>query len=768
MSVSMQGNWTIHVKSTSASFPQRLVVNGADTGSGAYDIIAGMNDIDVTGPQWAVSILNDPGNGFQLSDVRIKSPSLQGGNYTFDIESNDAGNDQDFNDLIITCTTPALINDFIIYGNVTLYSGTCIFNPCYRNWMVIDSYPGLLKALEIPDIRKIIEKYYPERIPPVKINPNPPDPPPYFTPIMINLVDEVQIPSKRANIFQQNPTGNEVVADRKKTVGNEMSLSNFTLQKQVTLSNNSSRAMSQMANTAIDRINLAKKVEKIRLFCSTHPGQNLTLNFEEYDRTTSELAGGAYTGLGNRTSLGSAITDMNGNYLFRFTRPWYEVLEEALSDVGSGENIWTQILPDIIVKIKDTFHPSVTLFESAPYFNVPHLKRIDLCLPSSLVPSTSSLCFNGNMVGSLGNVFIGGDANILASEADTALDRDGYNNHLHPDGVITVHNTQAGFGVDCACWTGTIDVKGCLFNTQRKKDDPIIRFYTIRFKKPGDEWQYVNETYLHPRFSKRNIPNYNGDMVGPFPTNLQVDGGPLQNVAAYMNIQAKTFFDGEDWEFTQLDRYMQLHSTLYENTIPGTVYFRIDGYDEQGNVVPNATDLIALYINNSNLDFGLGTVAFTQPVEYIACGLYRMTNAQLNTPLDIQFKAGDNWGFVDQYQLQMGKCPSSISLDITSPASLVGTNTNGILASGQKAGNTDAASPSCPGYRGTYEDFATAGFVDLIVQPSSSEGGWMQATEQYVVISGNLTAVKRQTNGYNTGYSNTYINYFSFAIERKP
>ncbi|SFV31492.1 hypothetical protein [Thermoflavifilum thermophilum] len=766
MFISMQGNWTISVKSISASFPQRFKVSSADTGNGIYDAAVGMKPVQVTGEQWTIAILNDPGTGFQLSETRLKTPILQGGEYRFDIESNDAGGDQDFNDLILTCSTPALIDDFIIYGHVTLYSGDCLFNPCYRNWLVIDTYPQLIKLLDIPHLKEIIKQYYPERIPPLRITPNPPDPAPDFTPMMIHLVEESQIPPPKANIFQRR---SEAVSPKKGEEKNEMALSHFSFQKQVTVASQSFSENIRPVVTS-ERIQVAKIIDQIRWHCTTEPGKQITLNFEEYDRTTSELAGGNYTGLGNRTTLGSAVTDSNGNYIFRFKQTFSELINEILQDVGAGENVFVQWLPDIIVKIKDTFHPSVTLFESAPYYNVAHLKRIDFCLPASLIPVTDSLCFNGNMVGSLGNIFIGGSQNTSGSFSVAALDRNGYNNHLHADGVITVHNAMAGFGVDCACWSGTVDVKGCLFNLQRKKGDPIVRYYTIRFMKPGGSWQYVNETYLHPRFSKRFIPHYHGDMVGPFPTDLHVDGGPLQHVPAYINIQARTFFDGEDWEFTNLDRYMQLQTGIYENGNPGTVYFRIDGYDEQGKPVPGATDLIALFINNKPLNFGLGSIEFTDPsIEYIACGLYRMTSAQMNTPLEIQFKASDAWGFIDHYTLTIGKCPNSISLDITSPPSLIGTVTNGILAHGENAGNTDAHSPSCPGYRGTLQDFATSGYVNVIVQPSASEGGWLRPEESYVVVSGSLVAVKRETNGYNSGYSCAYCYYhtFSFAIERK-
>ncbi len=345
------------------------------------------------------------------------------------------------------------------------------------------------------------------------------------------------------------------------------------------------------------------------------------------------------------------------------------------------------------------------------------------------------------------------------------MDRNGYNNHLRPDGKISVHNTQALFSVDCACWAGAIDVKGCLFNIQRKKDDPVVRRYTIRYRKPSGGWQFVNESYLHPKFSKRSIPFYNGDQVGPFPTSLKVDAGPAQIVPAYINIQAEAFFDGIDWEFSNLDRYMQLSTSLYDSGIPGTVYFLVEGYDGSGNLVPGARDLIALYINNNRLEFGIGNIQFTSVLESLPCGLYKMTDAQMNTPLTIQFKALDAWGFVDNYQLSIGKCPQQIEVDITSPSIIAGTKSNGILAAGSNPGNTD--SNACPGYTGTLGDFSNAGFVDVQLQPSATEGGWLRTGEQFAVISIGLSAAMRKTNGYNSGIEGNYISSAAFYIERK-
>jgi hypothetical protein len=366
-------------------------------------------------------------------------------------------------------------------------------------------------------------------------------------------------------------------------------------------------------------------------------------------------------------------------------------------------------------------------------------------------------------------VFIGGNQNTAGSLA--ALDRSGNFNHLRPDGKISVHNIQAGFTAECACWVGLIDVKGCMYNTQRSQSDPIIRHYTIRYSKDGVNWQPVTESYLHPIFSKRNLPNYNGDLVGPFPATLQVDGVPTPNVPSYKNIQAEVFFDGIDWEFTNLDRYMQLYSSIYQGTQPGTVYFKVEGYDASGNLVPGAKDLIALYIDNNPLGFSLDEVWFTPDGSNIIeaeCNLYRMKEASLNTPLKIKFKANDQWGFLDHYALSITRCQGSIEvvekyLGIQTAPPPPGKS------SGSNPGNTDGN--GCPGYLGTLEiaKFGDLDSHEITYSPKPvPTKKWLESTESYTVYYVDLKAQKRETNGYNSGLSGEYVNSAQFAVERIP
>ena len=131
MYITMQGNWTVSVKSKSAAFAQRFTISGAATNNGTYTGDTGTPAVHVTGSLWTINIQNNPGSGFQNSDARIKFPSIIGGNIIFDIQSNDAGADLDFDDLILTCSTPNTGNEYVMYGNATCYSGPCYFNPCY-------------------------------------------------------------------------------------------------------------------------------------------------------------------------------------------------------------------------------------------------------------------------------------------------------------------------------------------------------------------------------------------------------------------------------------------------------------------------------------------------------------------------------------------------------------------------------------------------------------------------------------------------------------
>ena len=759
----MQGNWTVAVKSKLAAFPQQFIIANAITGNGVYPGIVGTS-VDVTGEQWTIAIQNNPGTGFQLSDTQIKFPKTIGTNYVFDIHSNDAGKDSDFNDLVLTCSTPQNINDFIIYGNVSKYNCNCLFNPCRPEFVVIESYPAFKEALKNPRLKDVIKKLYPERIPEDIIDPNPPDPAP-FKPIVIDLNNELMKPKTLLNYKRIENTAESKSRTKAANLDTSLKISNFNL-----VSSENNKTFVAESAIVYDKIAVASIADKLKLLCTKSPLVNFTLTFEEYDRTLAELSGGVYTGTGNRQILGDTITDMFGNYIFHFGFGMQIPSMEDATDIATGEDINTVAYPDIIVKITAN-SPLNVLYESVPYFNIPNLKRINLCIPDCNLPEHSA-CFNGNLIGSLGNVFVGGNQNSNALETTSALTRHGYNNYLDPDGIITVKSSLAGFHIDCACWHGTIDMKGCMYDTSKTPVQNKIKWYTIRIKrKDTSPWEFVSQNYKHPRFSKRHLPNYNGDDVGPFYEMLKVDGGTAIEVAAYKNIQREIYVDGVDWEFSNSDRYMQLNTKLYDVLsgvrTPGTFLVRVDGYDGAGNPVANGTDLIALYIHNLPLEFQLNVPALTDSsIIYDACGLYRLTDAQMNTPMKVVFKTNDPYGFVHEYTLHMGRCPGGIiPLDVEPNPPLTDTIAGAtILAEGNASANTHGA--GCPGYTGTIQDFSEPGLVTITLIPNNSGVGWIESGEYYTVYSFSLRARKRETNGYNHGVSDEYWRDRRISMER--
>jgi len=282
----------------------------------------------------------------------------------------------------------------------------------------------------------------------------------------------------------------------------------------------------------------------------------------------------------------------------------------------------------------------------------------------------------------------------------------------------------------------------------------------------------VSQNYKHPKFSKRNLPNYTGDDVGSFTVNLHVDGGAAVSVPAYINIQREIFADGVDWEFSNFDRYMQLDTTLYDLVAgartPGTLQVRVDGYDAAGNVVANSTDMIALYVHNLGLNFQYTGPSFADPsILNVGCGLFRLTPGQMNTPMQMAFQANDPYGFVDSYQLSMGRCPAPmLALQVNQPASLPDTLSGAsVLAGGSGTANTHNA---CPGYTGTLADFLSSGMIPVAIQPAASEGGWIRSGEAFTVLSFSLTARMRITNGYNSGLSSEYRRDGSIYLEPLP
>jgi hypothetical protein len=722
MPITMQGSWTVSVKSKSAAFPQRFVIEGAATGNGTYPGDVAAAPVFVTGASWIVRIQNNPGTGFVDSADRIKFPAVVAGQYRFDIESDDGGgSDIDFNDLILTCSTPVTATDFLVYGNVLAYSG-CLINPCIRRWIVIETADALVDALKNPVLRVPIEKLYPERIPLPPVPPGPPPDPPPFTPLVIPLAEEAAIPARRVQIVPRAPAVREVRAVESPDAEEEAR--SFAVR---------SVAVSAPARLAVDfdRVAAGRIADAIRPLCLTDPLAGYVLRFQEYDRTAAELAGGPYTGTGSRETLGACATDRNGNYIFRFSRSLAQFFGEADVDVAAGEDEVVQAMPDLIVQLLDATLPGGVAFETAPYWNVPLLKRIDLCIPRGRLRRPPTGCQEDALIYSIGNIRI----HVAATTFDAA-------GRVTCTDVSLPDIPQAR----CAAWGGALRFFAC-FN----KDLPVTQ-YTVRHRhRVGLGWS-AWEFYQEP------LPLLKITMVteqiGPFDRMLELtSGGPLQPAKAYNNIQNNLNFAGSERELRAV--VSSAGGSPPYAPAPGTVQFRIQGYDASGMQVAGAVDTVTLYIDNTIPELAIPSVTMGSQTGG-DCALFSLSGEPSPARVTVRFKALQRQGFLRSYDLTVrkGNIGSFGIATTTGPGGEASAPISGSYVHGGGA--------SCNQLFGTlfpHEPLADAGgFVTAYVVPAS--GNWLAPGQPFCTFAFNVGAVLRVTNGYNTAeYSYGPVQY---------
>jgi hypothetical protein len=707
MAINMQGSWTVAVKSVEAfEPPQRFIIAGAATGNGTYSAAMATPPVLVTGDHWSISIQMDRGAGFVDIADQITFPTVTASRYHFDIQANFPDNDPDFDDVILTCSTPVTQEDFLIYGHVSGYSGNCIFNPCFLPILVIDTPIGLAAALRNPVLREPIAKLYPERLKPVPpIPPGPtPDPPP-FTPLVIPLRDETAIPPKLGQVFKADA----VTAERTVQVA---------------------RTASKLQSIDFDRVAVSKLVDHLFRQCTTAPLPGVVLRFQEYDRTATELSGAPYTGLGDRDTLGVCATDRNGNYIFRFTMSLGDFINEALFDVAPGENAVVQSLPDVIVQLLDATKPAGFCYESAPYFNIPNLKRINICVPQSCIGRLPTACQGANAIQAIGNIFIG------APQLDGS--RVGFNNFLGAEGRITARSAIADVPqARCDAWAGALDFFACFI------DHPNVTQYTIRFRPAGvSNFSFFQELYLHPEIAKLGIPGYSGTKVGPFSRLLTVDGVPNTPAEAYDNIESNPAF-----VLTHRDRkavissglYPAVHPTIYGQRQFGSVAFRIEGYDAAGHRVPGAVDTITLFIDNTGPDFDIDSVSMAAQTGG-DCALFNL-GGDPNLPLTVRFRANQLEGFLNSYSLGVRKGNiGGFAIDNNGPG----------LISGSYVHGDDLA---CNTFEGTFNDVVSDGDGYVSADIVAHNGRWLEVGQPFCTFAVQLSASTRVTNGYNSAVS---------------
>jgi hypothetical protein len=449
--------------------------------------------------------------------------------------------------------------------------------------------------------------------------------------------------------------------------------------------------------------------------CTVAPQPGLLLRFLEYDRTTAELAGGPYTGDGNRVVLGLAVTDEQGNYIFRFTQTLAEVAEESEDIVSGGPPLATQLRPDLIVQAISGGTAGV-LYESGLYADVPNLRRIDICLPFSVLNPGPTACQGGRAIQSIGNIW-------TISGVGNSLDGDGRITATNPTGPIITNGA----------WVGRLDLFACFLDAA----DPVA-YYTIWFRRPGGGWAFVQELYTHIKIADIGTPNYTGTKVGPDNRNLAVDGGPQVIVPSYENIESDPA-----WVITHRLRKIQLSSSYYENILygpnenPRTVVLKIEGYNSSGDKVLGAEDTIELLIDNRPVTGDLDSVSMgaVSPGE---CALFALPSA--NEPLTVRFKVVQPGGFVKNYELDVRR-GSNTPVPVSAPLQPLSLSYDPVLHGNNFRGTFNAVAPDANEY------------VEAVLTANS--GSWLPPGENFCSFMFRISGTPRTTNGYSLGAGHT-------------
>lgn len=113
MPLTIQGNWSVRILSKQiGALPQRFTISGATTGNGTYTDDFTL-PVLVTGNSWQIKIqaseTYDPPFNWIDSSLRTTQTQVVGGNYVFNIESEDLIQDNTWNDLILQLTQPVPI-----------------------------------------------------------------------------------------------------------------------------------------------------------------------------------------------------------------------------------------------------------------------------------------------------------------------------------------------------------------------------------------------------------------------------------------------------------------------------------------------------------------------------------------------------------------------------------------------------------------------------------------------------------------------------------
>ena len=377
MAVNMQGTWCISLKSKKTRKLQKLEISGAQSGNGLYDLEQDTTPIIAGGEHWTIQLLQDTGSNFLPCREQIRFPYKTDGKYQFDVESAGINTEK----TILSCNMPQSTSDFLIYGNISTYDEPCFFNPFYHFWIVLETREAFYEALKYNALRFAIKKLYLDRLAKEILLPNSERNIEEFIPLIIPLNDENIIPPSLGQVLKINKNSDT------KTMYRE----NYTISTEEIVTLSKPGHLNVDINTAA----LCNLYDQVLPRTITEPLGNIELQFYEYIRTNQEFCGGPYTGEGKRKKLGSCISDESGNYLFHFSKSKNAYLTRFIFNRKLDKDSAFQFMPDVLIQLRDKENNRL-IHETIPYWNLPLLKRINICFPDKKIDGKRNFEFSTN------------------------------------------------------------------------------------------------------------------------------------------------------------------------------------------------------------------------------------------------------------------------------------------------------------------------------------------------------------------------------------
>jgi hypothetical protein len=347
------------------------------------------------------------------------------------------------------------------------------------------------------------------------------------------------------------------------------------------------------------------------------------------------------------------------------------------------------------------------------------LMRIDLCMPyGSVHPSNPNCAAFDRIIVKIGDI-------VVLRSAIT-----GSPNTLTADGRITCRNVNAP-QVDCASWRNYGGGGRVGLSLYACMTAPQVASYTIRYSLddpsmgPVGNWQFVTQGHYLIFVPLLGSLNYTGTSVGPTNRSVHLDGGGAVTAPTYDN-------HGNDTQWIENDLKMVLNTALYRAADnPGTVTFRIQGYDASGNFVAGVDDQIPLYIANAPSTGKIVAVDLGTPTED-DCTLLTLPVGQPNAPVFVKYQIDNPDGFLQSWALSVTRGNNNAV-----PVNFSGVTPVAYPASG-------LADP-CQ-FHGT-PDFPEDVDGNTVTQLTPTTGNWLPDGKTFCAFAFTLTANDRVTDG---------------------